>query len=428
MSNVFLKENRYLYFSDANLIVNTGINDLFIRYAPSKKIAWDEIPINQDIIKSRVHHLNQIIFETSQRCNMKCCYCIYGGSYFYQRKNESKSILFETARKTIDYIHEFIKKRPKKELIIGFYGGEPLLNFDVIKKIVGYCKQIFPGWQLRFTITTNGTLLNDKIIHFLVKNRFVVMISLDGDEKVHDKKRILFDGSGTYRRIMKNVKKIKTVDNEYYREKVFYIITYSKDLPFDEVFNFFLNEDIVKKNPITLNFVNHLDTDYYDKFPYDSFETNAKINKIIKALTEKKYHKHSLSPIEEELFNRIGDMEKRTRKRRLSYLAESCLFDKRLYIDADGKFHICEKMNHRFPFGDCDKGFDFKRMTEIAQEFMALIKQKCRECDARFLCSRCYIHFAKNGVFEINPEFCETNKSYIRKLEKIIELKERGIL
>jgi radical SAM protein with 4Fe4S-binding SPASM domain len=294
MTHVYLKNKRYLYFIDSNRIVNKGISDLFLKYAPNQKINWEDSLVNEGIIKYRIRHLQQVIFETSQNCNMSCSYCLYGGDYLYQREKSSK--------------------------------------------------------------------------------------------------------------------------------------THSRDLPINEVFHFFLTDDRVKKNPVELNFVNHLDTDYYEKNLYDKSVGNTRINKIIKIITEKKLNGQSLAPIEENLFNLISNMEKRLKKRNITFLANTCLFDKRIYISADGVFHICEKMNHQFPFGDCHKGFDFPRMTKIAHEFIDLIKQKCRDCEARFLCHRCYIHFARNGKFEMNPDFCDMNKRLIQKLENIIELKERGVL
>jgi uncharacterized protein len=428
MADFYLKDNRYLYLSDSNRIVNAEIYDLCIKYASNTKVEWEDVRIDEDIIKYKVRQLEQIIFEASQFCNMRCSYCIYSGSYFYQRKNSSKSLSFATAKRTIDYIRRFIYERPKKEIVVGFYGGEPLSNFDVIEEIVDYSKQVFPGWKLRFTITTNGTLLNERIIRFLIAKGISLMVSLDGNEKNHDAKRVFQDGRGTFRKIMENMKKIKDIDNDYYLERVHYFITYSKDLPINDIFYFFINDNRVNKNSITLNFVNHLDTDYYDKYPYDKVASNSEINKLVKTITDKKLYGKALFPIEENLFNQIVNMEKKTKKRRISFLAESCLFEKRLYVATNGTFHICEKMNDQFPFGDCNQGFDFSRMTQIAQEFMELIKQKCLDCEVRFLCSRCYIHFAKNGKFEINPDFCNLDKRAIKKLENIIELKEKGVL
>ena len=253
-------------------------------------------------------------------------------------------------------------------------------------------------------------------------------ISLDGNEKNHDAKRVFPFGRGTFRPIMENVEKIKTIDNNYYREHVSYFITHSRDLNIDEVFHFFLTDDRVKMNHVTLNFVNHMDTDYYEKNIYDAEAVNTRIKSIIKSIIDKKLHGQDLAPIEENLFNVILNLEKKTKKRQISFLDDTCLFDKRIYIDVDGRFHICEKINHRFSFGDCHNGFDFGKMIQIAHDYMDLIKQNCIDCEARFLCNRCYIHFAKKGRFVMDADFCKMNKKSIKKLEDIIDLKMKGVL
>lgn len=428
MKFIGLNNDRYLYAIDCNQVIITRIKELFLKYGANNKIGWEDVLVDEKALQSKVRQLKQIVFEVSQLCNLQCSYCVYSGSYFYQRKNSSKSLSFDTARKTIDYLSQIIDNRPQKELTIGFYGGEPLINFDTIEHIVDYSKKLFPGWELRFTITTNGTLLEDRTIHFLVKNNFSLMVSLDGSEKNHDSKRVFHDGRGSFRHIIANIEKIKNFDNEYYNERVSFIITYSNDLPIEDVFHFFSNDDRVRGNTVQFSPVNHLDTDYYEKYGYDKEKAAVQFSAVVNRITDKAIKKIPLAPIEQDLFKQFADLEKKLKRRRLSFLSGACLFDNRLYIDTDGVFHICEKMNDRFPFGDCEKGFDFFKMNQITHAFMDLIKGKCLDCEARFLCSRCYIHFAKNGTFQMDPDFCILNKKKIKKLEKLIQLKEKGVL
>jgi len=227
--------------------------------------------------------------------------------------------------------------------------------------------------------------------------------------------------------VMDNLQKIRAIDENYYLERILFFITYSKDLPLDNLYNFFLTDDRVNQNTLRFSYVNSLDTDYYEKYPYKKEEQIHQLDAIIEAICEKKSRKETLVPIEAELFTQVTDFFKKLSNKKLSSLANSCIFNNRLYVDSDGLFHICEKMNNRFPIGDYQKGFDIPRMVSIIQEFMDLVKQHCADCDARFLCNRCYIHFAKDGRFSINPEFCEINKKSIKKLEKIIRLKEKGV-
>ncbi|MEA3295822.1 MAG: radical SAM protein [Patescibacteria group bacterium] len=135
--------------------------------------------------------MNQLSLEITQNCNLRCKYCVYGEDYFYYRSRSNKEMEYEVTKKGIEYVFNIINERNKKEFSLSFYGGEPLLNFEIIKKIVKYSKKLFNKWKLRFSITTNGTLIDEEIINFLILNNFQVLISLDGPKDVHDAKRII---------------------------------------------------------------------------------------------------------------------------------------------------------------------------------------------------------------------------------------------
>jgi uncharacterized protein len=422
-----LNDGRYIYFPDSNHVVNYGIKDLFLENFQRRKIKVEDASLNEEIIETKLRDINQVIFETTQVCPLKCLYCTYSDFYPYKRQTSSRTLSFDTAKKTLDYILGITGKRAKKELTIGFYGGEPLANFGVLKEITEYSKQIFKGWQLHFTITTNGVLMDEPVTRFLIENDFSLMVSLDGNEENHDSKRVFPDGSGSFPIIMDNVQKIREINEPYYLDRVMFFITYSRDLSLDSLYRFFLTDERVNKNSVRFSPVNFLNTDYYEKYPYDKPGYNRQMNAILETIAEKKINKLPLAPIEHELFTKVTEFYGKLQGKRLSVLAGTCIFNNRLYIDSDGRFHVCEKMNDRFPIGDCNKGFDLPAMRDMVQAFMNLVRQKCGDCDARFLCNRCFIHFAADGKFEINPEFCEINKRSIKKLENIIRLKEKGV-
>ena len=120
---------------------------------------------------------------------------------------------WDTAKKAIDF---FLKRNIElPEIIIGFYGGEPLLEFDLIKKCVEYVESIVEGKKVFFNITTNGTLLTDEVVDFFVEKDFKLSISLDGSQKEHDVNRKFRDGSGSFNTIINNIKRIKTRYPQY---------------------------------------------------------------------------------------------------------------------------------------------------------------------------------------------------------------------
>ena len=109
---------------------------------------------------------------------------------------------------------DFLKSHStnSSELNISFYGGEPLLEIDLIKKCVDYCHEIFKRKKVMFNLTTNASLLSDNIIKYFDKEKFSVMISLDGPREIHDKNRTFADGErGTYDIVIERINRIKNI-------------------------------------------------------------------------------------------------------------------------------------------------------------------------------------------------------------------------
>lgn len=98
-------------------------------------------------------------------------------------------------KKAIDFLKEHSQNAENRH--IGFYGGEPLLNFELIERAVEYAKKLF-GEDMSFAITTNATLVNDKIAEYFAKNNFNIIISLDGPQEMHDANRLMVNGTGSF--------------------------------------------------------------------------------------------------------------------------------------------------------------------------------------------------------------------------------------
>lgn len=141
-------------------------------------------------------------------CNLRCTYC-YGRGGEYGTPGESMS--YSTAVKAVEFLLEQIPSGKKGN--ISFFGGEPLLRWDLLKRIIPYIRRREQEKKRKITLSlsANGTLLNDEIVHFLHHHRVPVTISLDGPPHIHDRMRVFPNGTGSYYYIFPKIKKLLQV-------------------------------------------------------------------------------------------------------------------------------------------------------------------------------------------------------------------------
>ena len=164
-------------------------------------------------------------------CNLRCRYCFAEtGTFHGERSMMSREVGF----KAIDFVLE--KSRNRKNIEVDFFGGEPLMNFDVVKDIVAYArsKEKEYGKTFRFTLTTNGILLDDDIMAYLNENMSNIVLSLDGTREVNDYLRPDPEKKGSYDRIIDKYKKLAEMRNQdnYYVRGTFtaYNLDFTKDI------------------------------------------------------------------------------------------------------------------------------------------------------------------------------------------------------
>ena len=137
-------------------------------------------------------------------CNLNCSYCFASqGKYHGERAVMS----FEVGKRALDFLVEHSGTR--KNLEVDFFGGEPLMNFDVVKRLVEYARSIEKekNKNFRFTLTTNGVLVDDDVIEFSNREMSNVVLSLDGRKEVHDKFRVDYAGKGSWEKIVPKFQK-----------------------------------------------------------------------------------------------------------------------------------------------------------------------------------------------------------------------------
>ena len=153
-------------------------------------------------------------------CDLNCSYCFASQGKFHGKEG---IMTIETAKRAIDFLVENSGNR--RNLEVDFFGGEPLLNFELCKETVEYARSIEKahGKNFRFTLTTNGVKLTDEVIEWANKECYNVVLSLDGRKEVHDRFRVDRAGRGSYDRIVPNFQKFveSRGDKSYYMRGTF---------------------------------------------------------------------------------------------------------------------------------------------------------------------------------------------------------------
>ena len=145
--------------------------------------------------KNNSHEIKALCLHVAHVCNLNCSYCFASqGKY----KGERALMSFEVGKRAFDFLIENSGNR--RNLEVDFFGGEPLMNWDVVKELVAYARSIEKqhNKNFRFTLTTNGVLLDDEVTEFLNREMHNVVLSLDGRQTVHDRFRRDYAGKGSY--------------------------------------------------------------------------------------------------------------------------------------------------------------------------------------------------------------------------------------
>ncbi len=213
--------------------LRAAYEDIYELYEKGQLFSSDDYEQFADMMVSAP--IKAMCLNVSHDCNLRCKYCFAStGDFGIGRK----LMPVETGKKAIDYLLKYSGNRHNIEL--DFFGGEPLMNFDVVKEVVEYARSKEKEYNknFRFTITTNGMLLTDERIDYINKEMKNVVLSLDGRKEINDILRVRVDGSGSYDAILPRFQEFvkKRGEKEYYIRGTF--TKYNKDFT-EDVFDFY---------------------------------------------------------------------------------------------------------------------------------------------------------------------------------------------
>jgi len=360
-----------------------------------------------------LNNAKTLIIEITEQCNLRCTYCVFDEKNDIDRNHSSKSLPID---KALESVRNFSARTNQEEAYIVFYGGEPLMAFETIKKVVHYAKNI--NSNFKFSFTTNGYSLHKNLFPFLIENEFKITVSLDGDKNTHDKYRITKNGNGTFDTIIKNLEILRDYNEKFFNRNVLIncVIANSDDI--NEINSFFnsynLPAEMLRFSPVIQD-SSSITTDITNLIPLET------INNIIPTVS---------GPIEKEMLDSVLN---KIRYRKLDNEAplgkKLCIpFANRTYTRTNGDVQFCERI------GDFKRSEDqtstlIENSIYVSQEFKKLKYEDCSQCFAYNFCEFCPASFIENSKFDeklINNK-CHNFRTLVKKAISIhIEEEEKA--
>ncbi len=397
------KKEVLYYIKKINFYMN---NNIISKSHTEPKINWEKI--SPQLMKYQVINTKVLLFEVTEKCNLDCVYCGYNELYIQDEHRKSTSLTFKKAKILIDELITLwtnnITSSNNKRVLVGFYGGEPLLNFGVIKEIVEYLQNINQtGLTFDFRMTTNATLLK-KYIKFLIKNNFRILISLDGD-RFANSFRIMKNGNESFSRVKMNVDYVFNNHSEYFDKYVHFNSVLTSRT------SFLKTHDFIKSN--------------YGKATSISALAGSNVNEEKKELYKKIYKNRDRSYIEalksdpkNEFFNktlyvprlesflkahlklRVFNINEILYRSSLPFVrARGCLpFSLKIFLSSRGDLLPCEKIDSKFAFGNISKSpiFDYNLIAQKYKNYLDSLFDQCNKCYKSGKCGYCL--FLSNEV------------------------------
>lgn len=390
----------------------------------------------------------KFFLDITEECTLRCKYCFYTNEDEEKRRHTQNHMDEYTAYKAIDYYYAryacAVNKLPRnifkneQRMLppnLSWWGGEPLLQFDLIKKTKSYFESL--DWEslgislldVQYSIVSNFTIISDEIIDFIVDNAIYLTVSMDGDMPEHDKNRVFQDGSGSFDTVFRNLCYLIEKYPDYANKYVTLQSVLTDNIDGNKVVDFmnttFNIDDRVKRKVanwsygrqrITGEFIPGILLDVDSNCILNNFtntmlclrdKCEADLEVYISSNRELHYELLSLFVLEESInfdFPEIRDINS----------TFSCpIGSDTMFISRNGDIHCCCKTDQSFPLGNVNTGLDPGKIVQLYEKYFNKIEQQCTSCWAIRFCKICPAFTCYNGKIKL-PETHECE--YIRTL------------
>ena len=384
--------------------------------------------IRKTLIEKGPDHL---IINLTERCNFRCRYCSYSGAYENMRTHSEQRMSVETLRAALDWLLAY----PRKDYSVGFYGGEPLMEMDLLQEAVSYLRSRTDK-PLVFRTTTNGALLNEKTCRFLIEQDFHVNISIDGPAEVNDRYRILKHGVGGFEHTWEGIQRLHDMSPEWFARRVSYSLVAAPPVELMKIQAFTdAHPEIFADHSIAVSSVNPYPSNLGETLPLSgNREAFVAERDALFAAFRSKMLAGETSPTDFALNffkNDFLDLHQRemSRMEPVTTSDGQCVpGDGKCMVDLDGSLYMCERVGGTRRLGDIhNKGFDLPAVFGFLDEYHEFLQEQCRHCWMLRLCNKCFVHFRHDENFSrerLNSFCANQEKRWTWVLERYIGLRE----
>lgn len=355
--------------------------------------------------------LQHLVLTVTEACNLRCAYCLHGADLDWVRSHGSRRMSVETALQAVAYFLE--RQDTDRTPVISFYGGEALLNFEVVKAVVAAVREHPRGAEAMLVIDTNGVLLDEAVIEFVGRQKIHLQISIDGPAPIHDRHRLDANGQPTFDPIMANLSGLldcypRAVD------RLNFVLTLAPPVDLFAVADLFasfppyLERGFSAQPRVTVNFANLEGQDWEPGqeeaagLPGLRVQVEEARQMYLAAFAKGK--RHDLSPVIRALFE--PDLIRFYHRSRAplggSYApGGNCRPGRRkLHVTADGRIQPCERTGDAMSLGTLDSGIVASEVRSLFANFHNTLKQRCADCWALRLCGVCFAAQAEHASLE----------------------------
>ncbi len=344
--------------------------------AGERKFSFDK-----EVIGKRLSSLDTLVLNATEDCNLRCKYCIYSGDYENERVHSNNGMPVETAKKAVSLFLEDSKQEP----YIMFYGGEPMKNMCLVEEVIELTKSHRKNPM--YGMTTNLTL-GENHLDYLISNDFMLTVSLDGPQQLHDRWRVTKCGNPTFWAVYDNLQRIYDQNRGYFLSKVALSVTMPETGNIREVKDFFEGDSLLSCLPLRIQAIEPNEGIIRsNRAGEQEFWEMARGygDKIIQGETPSNFEKALFDGQLNKIYSRkVGQIEGAI------YPPGMCVPGARkVFVGTDGEFHMCEKLGTRVPIGNIESGIEEDKVADALSEYCRIKDEVCQDCWAYRECTSC---------------------------------------